>query len=217
MKRIAFLLCLVSCALMVKAQSNSDGYRNRVALGGLLTSSDTWQMDLSYHYMMLPYVGVGASVGYWAQFAIDGVPQGDGWRIGDDYKKVQNFYLRPSLHLVTPTLMKIADAQLRLFAEPGFIMNIPYCNVGVSLLDAHGLERDVQNVSTSKGDWYAFDCKAGLSLFVDNVSISAGYQYSTLDVLGMRRELVYNNKLFNDFYSKRKVQHGGFVTIGYHF
>ena len=64
MKRIAFLLCLVSCALMVKAQSNSDGYRNRVALGGLLTSSDTWQMDLSYHYMVLPYVGVGASVGY---------------------------------------------------------------------------------------------------------------------------------------------------------
>ena len=27
-------------------------------------------------------------------------------------------------------------------------------------------------------------------------------------------ELVYNNKQFNDFYSKRKVQHGGFLTIG---
>lgn len=58
MKKVAFLLCLMGCALLAKAQGNADLEKNRVALGGLLTSSDTWQMDLSYHYMMLPYVGV---------------------------------------------------------------------------------------------------------------------------------------------------------------
>ena len=57
MKKVAFLLCLMGCALLAKAQGKADLEKNRVTLGGLLTSSDTWQMDLSYHYMMLPYVG----------------------------------------------------------------------------------------------------------------------------------------------------------------
>lgn len=34
MKQVAFLLCLMSCALLAKAQGNTDLEKNRVALGG---------------------------------------------------------------------------------------------------------------------------------------------------------------------------------------
>lgn len=217
MRKIIIFLCLISHVLAAKAQSENTFERNRVSVGGELTSSNTWQIDVSYHYMISPYVGVGASVGMWKQFAIDGVPKGNGWSIADDYKKTENFYLHPSLHIVSPTLMKISDGNLKIFLEPGFMMNIPYCNVPIYLLNEHGIEKDVRNISTNKGQWYAFDCKIGFSLNFDNIDISSGYQYSTLDVFAMRRNLTYDNKRFDEFYPERKSLHGGFLSISYYF
>ncbi len=217
MRKIIIFLCLIACALTVRAQDEKSFERNRFSVGGELTSHNTWQVDISYHYMLSPYMGIGASIGMWKQFAIEGVPQGAGWRIADDYKKIANFYLQPSLHIVSPTLVKISDVKLKFFLEPGFMMNIPYSNVSIYLLDEHGIEKDVRDISTNKGKWYAFDSKIGFSLNSDNISISAGYQYSTLDVFSMRRELVYDNKRFNDFYPKKKNLHGGFFSIDFYF
>lgn len=217
MRKIIIFLCLITYVLVARAQNAKSFERNRISVGGELTSHNTWQIDISYHYMVSPYVGIGASVGMWKQFAIEGVPKGVGWSIADDYKKTENFYLHPSLHIVSPALMKISDGKLKLFLEPGFMMNIPYCNVSIHLLDKYGIERDVRNISTNKGKWYAFDCKIGFSLNFDNISISSGYQYSTLDVFSMRRELVYDNKRFNDFYPKKKNLHGGFFSISFYF
>lgn len=97
------------------------------------------------------------------------------------------------------------------------MMNIPYNNVSIALLDKYGIERDFVNISTNKGEWYAFDGKIGINFGDDNISFSIGYLYSTLDVFAMRRQLVYDNKHFNDFYPKRKNMYGGFLSINYCF
>lgn len=202
---------------MVNAQNTPTSEKNRISVGGELASTNTWQIDFAYHYMISPYAGLGASIGIWKEFAIGGVPKGNGWSIADEYKKTENFYLRPSMYIVSPILIKISDGSLKSFVEPGFMMNIPYCNVGVSLLDEYGFAKDVRNVSTNKGKWYALDCKIGFSLFFENTSISIGYQYSTLDVFAMRRNLIYDNKRFNEFYPNSKSQHSGFISMSYYF
>ncbi len=217
MKKILTLLFLLCIALIARAQDATTFERNSISLGGELTSQSTWQLDLSYHYMLSPYVGVGASVGLWKQFSYDGVPEGNGWILSEDNRAAENFYLRPSLRLISPSVMKIADMKIKLFAEPGFMMNIPYSSVTISLLNEHGIERDVANAHTNKGTWYAADCKLGLNIYAGDISLWLGYKFSTLDAYAMRRELVYDNKRFNDFYPKKKHLHGGFLAVSYNF
>lgn len=217
MKKIVVFLCALFSVWIANAQNEDSTGKNRFSVGGELTSGDTWQMDVSYHYMIFPYVGLGASVGIWKQFAVDGIPKGNGWIINDDYEKIENIYLRPSIHFVSPTVARISDGNLKLFLEPGFMMNIPYCNVPVSLLDEYGFEKDVKNVSTHKGRWYAFDCKIGFGFDLGNVNLSGGYRFSTLDIYAMRRNLTFNGKRFDEFYPKESYLHGGFIAVGYFF
>ena len=217
MKKVLTLLYLLGSVLVASAQDNDSFYKNSTALGGELTLQGTWQVDVSYHRMFTPYVGVGASVGMWKQVSYDGVPEGNGWIVSSDYREAEDFFLRPSLRLVSPTILKIADAKLKLFAEPGFMMNIPLGNVFVDLLGNYNTTKDVVNVHTSKGTWYAFDCKLGLSVDVGDMSIWTGYKFSTLDTYAMRRNLVYDNVRFNDFYPKKKCMHGVFLAVSYNF
>lgn len=67
MKKILTLLYLLGSVLVASAQDNDSFDKNSIALGGELTLQGTWQVDVSYHRMFTPYVGVGASVGMWKQ------------------------------------------------------------------------------------------------------------------------------------------------------
>ncbi len=217
MRKISILICLIASVVVVRAQDAKSFYKNRVSVAGELTSEYTWQLDFSYHYMLSSYLGIGASAGMWRQFSVEGVPEGEGWRIADEYKEIGNIYLRPSLLIISPALMKFSDSELKLFMEPGFMMNIPYCMVHIYMLNPFGIKAYEKKVSTNKGKWYAFDCKTGFSLNLENLSFSLGYQISTLDVYSMRRELVYDNKRFDEFYPKKKTLHGGFLSISVFF
>lgn len=217
MRKLFIFLCFISYMLPGNAQAAPNFEKNSITVGGELTSSDTWQIDIAYHYRLSPYVGLGASVGMWKEISTDGIPKGNGWRIAKDYEMAQNLYLRPSVQIVSSSLLHIADGHLKMFVEPGWMMNIPYANVFVHLLDEHGIPKDAGRVSTNKGKWYALDCKAGFSLIFENIGISIGYRYSTLDVYGMRRNLIYDNKRFDEFYPRSKKQHSGLVSMSYSF
>lgn len=116
MRKIIIFLCILTYALATKAQNKNSVERNRVSVGGGLTSANIWQIEISYHYMVVPYVGIGSSLGKWKQFAIDGVPIGKGWRIAEEYKELSNIYLHPSLYLASPpTLVKFLMAIFNYF------------------------------------------------------------------------------------------------------
>lgn len=129
MRRIIIFLYITTCTIMAGAQNEKLSNRNRVTIEGGVTSQYTWQVDVAYHYMLSPYVGIGTSVGMWKQFSKGGFPEGEGWKITPEYAEASNLYLRPSLHFVTPTLINISDGKLKLFLEPGFMINVPYCEV----------------------------------------------------------------------------------------
>ena len=215
-----YLLCItfiLGIAFFANAQSKPSELKRKIALNGELLSCDTWQVDASFHYFVCPYIGLGGSIGMWKQYMADGIPSGRGWTVDEDHENVENFFIHPSISLVSPCIAKIGEGHFNLFVEPGIMMNIPYCNVFVTLLDDRGSTIGYKKVSTNKGRWYAFDYKIGLSLTYDQFGCSIGYIHSDLDIFGMRRNMIFDGKLFNAYYPERKNPHGCFVSFFYLF
>lgn len=157
-----YLLCItfiLGIAFFANAQSKPSELKRKIALNGELLSCDTWQVDASFHYFVCPYIGLGGSIGMWKQYMADGIPSGRGWTVDEDHENVENFFIHPSISLVSPCIAKIGEGHFNLFVESGIMMNIPYCNVFVTLLDDRGSTIGYKKVSTNKGRWYAFDYK----------------------------------------------------------
>lgn len=190
------------------------------ALGGGLTSDYTWSLEMTYRYRFLSFLSAGASVGYWKQWTDETVPSGDEWIVDDDDSKIDNFYLRPNLLLVSPKLFGIKDWRFSLWANPGLMMNIPYASATIDVLAFEGNVGHVaeyKTVRTHHGDWAAFDCRFGLSIGQDNASILIGYQLSTLDIYSLHRNLSYQGQSFGQFYPDKKLQHSFVIEINYVF
>ena len=132
MKRFVCLLlsgilgCIV-CLAEVSGRDDDPTGKHRFGLNGALTSSDTWQMEMEYHY------------------------------------------LRPSLVLISPALLKIRDAKIKLLAEPGIMMNVPYQCVGIDIYE-NGVPVDYVTRSSSKGQWCAIDCRAGVNVTIGPIN-----------------------------------------------
>ncbi len=158
MNRIAISLCSLFVGvftIFANTQSRDIELKNKVALSGELLSCDTWQVEASYHYFFCPYIGFGGSVGHWKQYVVNGIPSGRGWTIAEKYENVQNFFIHPSVNLVSPRLARFNDTHIHLFLETGVQMNIPYGVVNVILVNNKGTTIDYKKVSTNKGRWYA--------------------------------------------------------------
>lgn len=216
LRALACLLAMLpSVALGQTAESR---LRHHVSLTGALIVDDTWQLEAGYHYMVCPLVGVGGQVGMWRQFASGGVPAGSGWRIDDDDERAMNFYVQPSVVVQSPALVKTSGFGLRLFAEPGFMLNIPYGGASILKFDSGSrYVEDYDHVSCSDGRWWAFSLKVGLSVSIEQMDFSLGYLFSTLDVYGMRRNMKYGGVRFDDFYPARENVHGAFIRASYNF
>jgi len=74
----------------------------------------------------------------WKQYIVNGIPSGRGWTVDEDHENVENFFIHPSISLVSPCVAKIEEGYFNLFFEPGIMMNIPYNNVLVALLNERG-------------------------------------------------------------------------------
>lgn len=215
--KAVFVLLLLCCIQPIKAQQIEKLMRNRITVSGILTSCNTWQTDASYHYMICHNIGIGASIGMWKQISVEGLPKGEGWKIYEKNEKLENFYIRPSIYITSPKIVRLSECSINLFTELGFMMNIPYNRVLILLQDKQGVTYDLKNLRSHNGRWYAFDCKAGISLDFGEGGLSIGYLYSNLDIFAMRRGMEYGNKRFNDFYPSRKPLQGGYLSVYYAF
>lgn len=57
---------LAMVAVVVRAEDESGN--KRFSLNGTLTSSDSYSLDVSFHYMFGRYVSVGGAFGNWANY-----------------------------------------------------------------------------------------------------------------------------------------------------
>lgn len=189
---------------------------------GALTSSDSYQVDLSYHYMVVPYVGFGASVGVWKVYFADGYAQGKNWEIDDDSCKPENLFIRPSLYLKSPAI-KIRKCKWSVFANPGIMISVPYAHVNIIKTlsnlrpGVYYSEQTLGHASTTKGQWCAADIRLGLCLDIGPIGFSAGYLASNHDVYSQYRHMSYKGISFKEFYPEKPFMQGVFLTTSYNF
>lgn len=212
MKALLFVGFMIS-PLIIFAKDVEDKMHHRFGFNGALTSSCVWHLEFSYHYMLNRCIGAGASVGSWKVYFEEGWASGRNWNIDEDDNKPWNFYLRPSLLLKSPAL-KFRACEWSVFAEPGVMLNIPYQRVCIeSRTSLTAIDYDY--ISTTKGQWLAFDLRIGVSLDVGPCGVSAGYVMSNHDVYSQYRHLSYNGISFKDFYPAMPFMQGAYISLSY--
>lgn len=197
---------------MTPAKADEYFTHNRVAISGSLTSSDIYTLELSYHRMFCPYIGVGAALGYWANYYENGWASGYDWQISDEDNKPCNFYLHPSIVLKSPGI-KLRDVSLGLYAEPGLMLNIPYRRVCIER--ARYFDTDYDYISTTGGQWTAFELRLGISADIGPYGITLGYTMSNFDIYSQYRHLSYRGTSFRDFYPHKPFMQGIYLTLSY--
>lgn len=212
---IILLLFIAAIGDFAQARQLEALTHNRAYISGMLTSSDSWQVDLGYHYMILPYLGIGGGIGWWGNYYVDGYASGNNWHIASDDEKPWNMYIRPSIILKTPAL-KIKGIYVGGYAEPGVMMNIPYHSVYVeSTSNWPRIENN--KISTNKGQWCAVDTRIGLYLNVGPCGVCVGYLMSNFDIYSQRRHLFYKGAPFSKFYPQKTFMQGAYLTASYYF
>jgi len=214
MRKLLFVVFIIS-PLFIFAKGIEEKTHHRVGFNGALTSSDSWQLEFSYHYMFNNCVGLGGSAGSWKIYYEDGWASGSNWNIDDDDNKPSNFYLRPSVLLKTPA-WKYRACAWSLFAEPGVMLNIPYQRVCIEKTQ-NWPDIEYKYISTTKGQWLAMDLRIGVSLDVGSCGISAGYMMSNHDVYSQFRHFSYNGTSFAKFYPKKPFMQGAYLSCSYSF
>lgn len=220
--RIIYNTLLITALFLGSAKAEAgnikeDDYftHHRASITGALTSSDCYQIQLSYHYMIWKYFGVGGSIGNWQNYYEAGYASGPNWSIDDNDNKPWNIYLRPSMVLKSPSF-KIKQVYLSLYTEPGILLNIPYTKVCIE--KTHNLQViDYDYISTNKGQWLALDIHLGINVDIGPCGVSVGYLMSNLDVYSQFRNLTYNGVSFKDFYPKKSFMQGAYLTFSYNF
>lgn len=213
MKQFLSVILVLSAAFGVKAQE--DFTHHRAALSGTLTSSDTYSLEGSYHYMICRYLGIGGAIGYWSNYYDDGYASGNNWSVSDDDNTPSNLYLRPSLVLKSPGL-NISSTVLSLYAEPGLMLNVPYQRVCIEQVTDWPIV-EYHYVSTSNGQWLATELRAGISADIGPFGITAGYMMSSLDIYSQYRRLSYNGTSFRQYYPRKPFMQGAYLTLYCHF
>ena len=193
---------------------------NRITMEGASSIDiSTWRFEMSYHYMMHKYCGLGISFGFLEEYTGENMPSGEDWRMVDDFKKVSHIYFCPSIHLTVQDIVKISNTKLGLFVEPGMRMFIPYARVLIERFDSKGEKiPNYISVNSHKGEWAYVNIKLGLCIHtVRNLGFSFGYSYSPMDMYYLRRIMHYKNESFNDFYPPKKSIKELTFTMSYTF
>lgn len=213
------VLCICIFAFFcVKAKAQEDNPHHNVGLTAALTSGDTWQLEASYHWLPVPYVGIGSGIGFWKQFSSACVPSGKYWKVNEDYQELSDLYFHPSILLISPTIIKKEDFSVHMTAETGLIMNIPYDKACIDICkDEYYIPYEQKYISNKRGNWCFYDIRVGIAIKIDPLMITVGYIFSNLDVFAMRRNMKYDNTLLGYFYPKAEKIHGSYVTISFAF
>ncbi|MDE6327799.1 MAG: hypothetical protein K2L91_04650 [Duncaniella sp.] len=222
MRRLLLISILTICVSVSAVAGSGFNHgdekasRFRIGMNLQFTSHSSWQIDFGCHYMLSPYVGLGGSVGGWRQFRSPISPEGPNWWVLRSDRHPSNVFLRPSVLLMTGELIRIGKAGFGLTACPGVQLNVPHQRVTIEIANNWDYTDNVK-VSTTKGEWIAVDCRAGLYMHAGPVYLQAGYVASSLNIYGMYRNLEYNHVSFKEFYPHSSWLQGGYVTVSYNF
>lgn len=219
MKRPIFIIVLLFLTVFPGAAINpkEDPFEfghHRIALDGALTSSCSYILEASYHYMFNHYIGIGAGIGLNQSYYADAFPSGSNWQIDSDTSRPGNMYIHLSALFKTPSLL-FKSIRWGLMAKPGITLQIPYARIYVEDLD-HLQTVNRHLLSTSKGQVFSADAHIGIYANFNRIGISAGYLLTTFDINSYYRNFSYKGVSFASLYPQRQFSHGAFLSLSYY-
>lgn len=215
--RLTYFIIFLFLHCSSYAQSLMD--KSRMTLTAGLNTNYAYDLEFSYHRMLLPYLGVGGGIGYFSQWYNEYLPYGEthgrwnSWVLCDSDKKIGKVYLRPSVLLSTPALLKLGKYKISLQGECGVQLLIPYAGVHIDYVNSITYDSKSIYKSTSKGKWLFWNVKGGINLSLHNSAIVLGYGISNLDIYSSRRFINVENVSLSDFYPEKKMTHSLFICL----
>ena len=219
---LSLLLCVGLHAPSCSAEEAEPMNHWHLQLSGALTNSDTLEVDPSITYIPLQYVGIGLG------FLFTNTIHGNGYVYQTANSNLSftlserdynyELALRPQLTFVTPAWYVNADKDvaLKLHLSPGLTLPIPtngkytfdfyYNEPGIQ----ESLRREIVKNTGAKACY--FHLRTAVSLELEKLTFSLGYQFSNFDIYGGARNLVVDGKTLSVPHSKD--MHAAFAAIG---
>lgn len=198
--------------------------KNQLTLSGALDSNDAWEVEFSYMRRLNSWLGAGAGVSIYQQYACNinpdvpklpgqGIPQ---WILSDQSQHMSGVQFNPYLHLNTPTLFTIQDLGVVLYAEPGLLLTLADRNIAADYWYGNGYY-DRRTFSGHSGDRLFWSCRSGLSLEGEKGCFSIGYFASNTDMYTNIRSIHIDNVDLGKYLPKKHFNWGIFISLGYKF
>ena len=212
MKNLIVLLA-ITIFFRFGAFASNPNYKHRIAICGALSTEETWKREVSYHYMLSSYCGIGASLGHWSQFFGERYLSGSGWHIDEEDEKVANYYICPSIHIETPTLIKINASRIVLFVEPGCQVSTPIERVCIKELDNPNTYK-YKYIKGKNPNFLDLQIKVCIALRIKtSCEMAIGYTYSTMDIYSTRRKLKYKGSQIGNYYLAAEKMHEALLSF----
>lgn len=218
-KKFTYIVTLLLLHICSYAQPSMK--RSRIAFTTGLNTNDAYDGEFSYHYMLLPYLGIGSGIGYFNQWYNDYLPHGKAsgqwtsWKLSESDKEIGKVYLRPSILLSTPSLFKLGKYAISFQGECGAQILIPHTGVYIDYFNYNTFGSKSKYKSTNKGEWIFWSVKGGVNLSFNDIAIGLGYGISNLDIYSSRRIINVENVSLSDFYPERRMTHSLFLCFMY--
>lgn len=138
---------------------------------------------------------------------------GSGWHIDEEDEKVANYYICPSIHIETPTLIKINASRIVLFVEPGCQVSTPIERVCIKELDNPNTYK-YKYIKGKNPNFLDLQIKVCIALRIKtSCEMAIGYTYSTMDIYSTRRKLKYKGSQIGNYYPAAEKMHEALLSF----
>lgn len=222
MKQIAFLffyfLAIPSFSQEEKMNSN------QIMLSGAIDSNSAWELSGNYMKRLNSWFGIGAGLNVFKQYSNEISASGSTlqvtniseWILSDDSKRIAGLQFNPFVHINTPKLFAIEDAEVNIYAEPGLLMTISSNKIEADYWDGTGyyIARTFHGHS---GNWLSWNCRLGIALENDAGILCIGYFISNMDMYTYKRNIYVGDTRLGDYMPKQKYNWGIYIGLGMKF
>ena len=105
----------------------------------------------------------------------------------------------------------------KLGVDLGVMFQLPYTLVSVKYINTTTQKSHQKNIYTSDMQWCFWDIRPTIKVESNNIFVALGYGLSDFDVYSSYRKITIQEKAFDDFYPKKKLNNTFFLSVGGYF
>jgi hypothetical protein len=206
------------------ALSQVDKAHSEISMSAGIMTNQAYDTRLTYQYYLNKSIGVGASFGYYKQWHANHIPQSelhhgewDYWRLSEKDYKPQNIYLEPTLSINSPAIAQVGRWSFKLGVDLGVMFQLPYTLVSVKYINTATQASQQESLHTSNMQWCFWDIRPAIRIENKGIFVDFGYGLSDFDIYSSYRKIKIQEKTFNDFYPKKKLNNTFFLKVGGYF